>query len=81
MTPRELLWLLALTCQCLASPPQLVLQQPEASEPLGSPHRPLDFGQLNVIATTDTHGWIRGHLGSAEPEPNASGGAPLNAVT
>jgi 2',3'-cyclic-nucleotide 2'-phosphodiesterase (5'-nucleotidase family) len=37
--------------------------------PLRPPHRPLTWGDLNVIHTTDTHGWLLGHqkLSWAEP--------------
>ncbi|KAG0148588.1 hypothetical protein CROQUDRAFT_41109 [Cronartium quercuum f. sp. fusiforme G11] len=47
--------------------------QPSASQPSGRPSRPLPWGDLNIIHTTDTHGWLLGHLHAQEPEPNASG--------
>lgn len=33
----------------------------------------LTWGDINVIHTTDIHGWYQGHLHSHEPEPNYSG--------
>lgn len=36
--------------------------QPSAEEPLAAPLRELEFGQLNFLHTTDTHGWHAGHL-------------------
>ncbi|KAF8484037.1 Metallo-dependent phosphatase-like protein [Russula ochroleuca] len=37
------------------------------------PSRPLVWGELNIIHTTDTHGWLLGHQKSSPPEPNYSG--------
>ncbi|OCH90565.1 hypothetical protein OBBRIDRAFT_834882 [Obba rivulosa] len=37
------------------------------------PSRPLVWGDVNVIATTDTHGWLLGHQKTSWPEPNYSG--------
>ena len=34
------------------------------------PSRPLVWGELNIIHTTDTHGWLLGHQKSSPPEPN-----------
>ncbi|KAK3677019.1 hypothetical protein LTR78_003224 [Recurvomyces mirabilis] len=36
--------------------------QPEAQNASSLPRAPLAWGQLNVIHTTDTHGWLEGHL-------------------
>ncbi|CAN8100408.1 unnamed protein product [Discula destructiva] len=36
--------------------------QPSAAEPLPAPMRALQWGQLNMLHTTDTHGWHGGHL-------------------
>lgn len=49
-----------------------------ATQPSGGTSliRPLTWatkGGLNVIHTTDIHGWYQGHLKSSEPEPNYSG--------
>lgn len=41
--------------------------------PLTSPHRPLVWGDFNVIHTTDTHGWLLGHQKTSFPEPSFSG--------
>ncbi|KAH8684865.1 Metallo-dependent phosphatase-like protein [Tricladium varicosporioides] len=36
--------------------------QPEASSATTGPRAPLEWGQLNFLHTTDTHGWLEGHL-------------------
>nr|POF06951.1 secreted protein [Quercus suber] len=36
--------------------------QPEAQSAAVAPRAPLAWGQLNFIHTTDTHGWLEGHL-------------------
>jgi 2',3'-cyclic-nucleotide 2'-phosphodiesterase (5'-nucleotidase family) len=36
--------------------------QPGAAKPVAAPMRNLTWGQLNVLHTTDTHGWLGGHL-------------------
>ncbi|KAI6043488.1 Metallo-dependent phosphatase-like protein [Pisolithus marmoratus] len=41
--------------------------------PLTPPHRPLVWGDFNVIHTTDTHGWLLGHQRDSFPEPHFSG--------
>lgn len=38
-----------------------------------SPTKPLQWGSLNIIHTTDTHGWLLGHQHDSSPEPNYSG--------
>ncbi|EMD32950.1 hypothetical protein CERSUDRAFT_118376 [Gelatoporia subvermispora B] len=43
------------------------------STQLPIPSRPLVWGDVNVIATTDTHGWLLGHQKTSWPEPNYSG--------
>ncbi|KAJ3865100.1 Metallo-dependent phosphatase-like protein [Lentinula novae-zelandiae] len=40
---------------------------------LTKPTRPLEWGDLNIIHTTDTHGWLLGHQHTSFPEPNYSG--------
>lgn len=40
------------------------------SSPLTPPSRPLQWGDVNIIHTTDTHGWLLGHQKHAFPEPN-----------
>ena len=37
------------------------------------PTRALEWGDINIIHTTDTHGWLQGHTKASEPEPNYSG--------
>ncbi|KAH9935240.1 Metallo-dependent phosphatase-like protein, partial [Epithele typhae] len=43
------------------------------STQLTPPSRPLVWGDLNVIHTTDSHGWLLGHQKTSFPEPNYSG--------
>ena len=38
--------------------------------PLTLPTRPLQWGDVNILHTTDTHGWLLGHQKSSFPEPN-----------
>lgn len=60
----------------LAAALLLVLQvfaaQPSAPNPLAAPLRELQFGQINFLHTTDTHGWHAGHL--LEPSFSADWG-------
>jgi 2',3'-cyclic-nucleotide 2'-phosphodiesterase (5'-nucleotidase family) len=46
--------------------------QPHAPSPLEAPIRDLTLGQINFLATTDTHGWHAGHL--QEPSYSADWG-------
>ncbi|KAF7968586.1 hypothetical protein HWV62_30081 [Athelia sp. TMB] len=41
--------------------------------PLTAPTRPLQWGDINIIHTTDSHGWLLGHQKPSFPEPNYSG--------
>jgi 2',3'-cyclic-nucleotide 2'-phosphodiesterase (5'-nucleotidase family) len=36
--------------------------QPEALNATTKPKGPLEWGQINFLHTTDTHGWLEGHL-------------------
>lgn len=36
--------------------------QSSAPDPVPAPLRDLTWGQLNFLHTTDTHGWLAGHL-------------------
>ena len=38
--------------------------------PLTLPTRPLQWGDINIIHTTDSHGWLLGHQKTSFPEPN-----------
>lgn len=38
--------------------------------PLPIPKRPLEWGDVNILHTTDTHGWLLGHQKTSPPEPN-----------
>ncbi|EER28264.1 hypothetical protein D8B26_004583 [Coccidioides posadasii str. Silveira] len=40
--------------------------QPNAPDPIPAPLRDLTWGQLNFLHTTDTHGWLAGHLNEAQ---------------
>ncbi|KZV66464.1 hypothetical protein PENSPDRAFT_612591 [Peniophora sp. CONT] len=42
------------------------------SVPLAPPSTPLVWGDVNIIHTTDSHGWLLGHQKPSEPEPNYS---------
>ncbi|KAK9446780.1 Metallo-dependent phosphatase-like protein [Limtongia smithiae] len=47
----------------MAAQDVLTLGQPSAlPPPRAQPLRPIEWGQLNFISTTDTHGWLAGHL-------------------
>ncbi|KAI0310758.1 Metallo-dependent phosphatase-like protein [Amylostereum chailletii] len=43
------------------------------SRPLTPPARALEWGDVNIIHTTDSHGWLLGHQKPSLPEPNYSG--------
>ncbi|KIL68725.1 hypothetical protein M378DRAFT_157830 [Amanita muscaria Koide BX008] len=43
------------------------------SAQLTPPWRPLQWGDVNIIHTTDSHGWLLGHQKKSFPEPNYSG--------
>jgi hypothetical protein len=36
--------------------------QPTAANASYGPSRPLEWGQINFLQTTDTHGWLEGHI-------------------
>ncbi|KAF1848677.1 ser/Thr protein phosphatase family [Cucurbitaria berberidis CBS 394.84] len=36
--------------------------QPDAQNATTSPRGPLEWGQINFLHTTDTHGWLEGHI-------------------
>ncbi|KAH0182742.1 hypothetical protein KCU86_g12777, partial [Aureobasidium melanogenum] len=56
----------------IALVPAVLAAQPSAPEPVKAPLRELPWGQLNFLATTDTHGWHGGHL--QEPQYSADWG-------
>ncbi|KAI0943929.1 hypothetical protein AcV7_001880 [Taiwanofungus camphoratus] len=41
--------------------------------PLTPPSSPLEWSDINIIHTTDSHGWLLGHQHTSFPEPNYSG--------
>ncbi|KAL1856119.1 hypothetical protein Plec18170_003987 [Paecilomyces lecythidis] len=53
--------------------------QPSASDPIPAPLRDLKWGQLNFLHTTDTHGWLAGHL--QEPSYSADWGDYVSFAT
>ena len=36
--------------------------QPDAQNTTQQPRAPLEWGQINFMHTTDTHGWLEGHI-------------------
>jgi 2',3'-cyclic-nucleotide 2'-phosphodiesterase (5'-nucleotidase family) len=36
--------------------------QPDAQNTTTAPKGPLEWGQINFLHTTDTHGWLEGHI-------------------
>jgi len=36
--------------------------QPDAQNATTGPKGPLEWGQINFLHTTDTHGWLEGHI-------------------
>lgn len=36
--------------------------QPDALQAEGKPRGPIEWGQINFLQTTDTHGWLAGHV-------------------
>lgn len=69
----SLLPILALSSDGTSKQSLDTFQQPSASDAIASPSRPLTWGDLQIIHTTDTHTWLPGHLHSDQPEPNYSG--------
>ncbi|ORY78038.1 Metallo-dependent phosphatase-like protein [Leucosporidium creatinivorum] len=66
LLPLLLLPALAALSPALAAAVQLPfelgpLQQPDSSSPVANPYRQLPWGDVNIISTTDTHGWLMGH--------------------
>lgn len=53
--------------------------QPSAPAPVAAPMRDLPWGDLNFLATTDTHGWHAGHL--QEPQYSADWGDYISFAT
>ncbi|GAA5825830.1 hypothetical protein JCM11251_000017 [Rhodosporidiobolus azoricus] len=76
LLPLSLLPLLASTASALQIPlarnpsSPSTFQQPDSSPPTDWPYRPLPWGEVNVLSTTDTHGWLGGHQRN---EPSFSG--------
>jgi len=47
-----------------------IVRRADPSVPLTPPSRPLVWGDVNIIHTTDSHGWLLGHQKPSFPEPN-----------
>ncbi|QRW02858.1 vacuolar protein [Ceratobasidium sp. AG-Ba] len=47
--------------------------QPDATASSSWPSAPLQWGDINFLHTTDSHGWLLGHTKNSQPEPNYSG--------
>ncbi|KAJ5594573.1 uncharacterized protein N7459_000781 [Penicillium hispanicum] len=60
-------------------PSALAAQPAAAPAPISAPIRELHFGQLNFLHTTDTHGWLAGHL--QEPSYSADWGDYISFAT
>lgn len=46
------------------------VRRAQPAVPVAPPSRPLEWGDLNIIHTTDSHGWLLGHQKETFPEPN-----------
>lgn len=55
------MWILSLLVQAFLAA-SAYASQPEAAPPVAAPLRKLPWAQLNIIHTTDIHGWLGGHL-------------------
>lgn len=53
---KNLRFLVAVLAACVSA------EQPEAVSPVEAPLRELQWAQLNILHTTDVHGWLGGHL-------------------
>lgn len=62
----------AITCSIAALGRLAAAAQPGAAKPVPAPMRDLDWGKLNFLHTTDTHGWHGGHM--QEPQYSADWG-------
>ncbi|CAE6418803.1 unnamed protein product [Rhizoctonia solani] len=51
---------------------QMVLSGCQAKLTPGQPKGPLPWGDINILHTSDTHGWLLGHTKNQWPEPNYS---------
>jgi 2',3'-cyclic-nucleotide 2'-phosphodiesterase (5'-nucleotidase family) len=51
-------------------PTHETIRRAEPSVPLTPPSRHLVWGDVNIIHTTDSHGWLLGHQKTSFPEPN-----------
>lgn len=56
-----------LTSPLLLLAARVFAAQPSTLPPVEAPLRDLPWGQLNFLHTTDTHGWLAGHLNEYGP--------------
>ncbi|CAE6490743.1 unnamed protein product [Rhizoctonia solani] len=72
-----LLGILSVTGLAMAKPVNLVQSESDPhndpSQGIPPPTRPLDWGDVNVLHTTDIHGWLSGHKRENYPEMSWSG--------
>ncbi|KAK2760038.1 hypothetical protein FQN54_002774 [Arachnomyces sp. PD_36] len=68
---------IALALAALSIP--VIAKQPLSAAPIEAPIRNLTWGQLNFLHTTDTHGWLAGHL--LEPSFSADWGDYVSFAT
>ena len=74
-TTSTFLGLLAFVCAVSACGDHADGHAHELSRRVVSPHltpptRPLEWGDINILHTTDSHGWLLGHQKASFPEPN-----------
>jgi len=50
-----------------------LVRRSSSSSVIAAPKVPLEWGDINFIHTTDSHGWLLGHQKLSPPEPNYSG--------
>ena len=67
----------AISLLCLLAPLASAIQ-PEARPAVAAPLRDLPWSQLNILHTTDVHGWFGGHL---QEYVTSSPRAPLRSKT
>ncbi|KDN37136.1 hypothetical protein RSAG8_10345, partial [Rhizoctonia solani AG-8 WAC10335] len=57
----------------VTKPDPLSLDPSDPNHGIPRPARPLEWGDVNVLHTTDIHGWISGHSKNVYPEKSWSG--------
>lgn len=62
LTVMMVVFTLSLLSLITSIPQHVFAAQPSAPKPIPAQLRDLEWGQLNFLHTTDTHGWLAGHL-------------------